>query len=39
MNKKVVGLLIAGSLTVGSLTGYGFGNMGVAELQNQVTKL
>ena len=39
LNKKVVGLLIAGSLTVGSLTGYGFGNMGVVELQNQVTKL
>ena len=39
LNKKVVGLLMAGSLTVGSLTGYGFGNMGVVELQNQVTKL
>ena len=39
LNKKVVGLLMAGSITVGSLTGYGFGNMGVVELQNQVTKL
>ena len=39
MNKKVVGLLMAGSITISSLAGYGFGNMGTVELQNQVIKL